>query len=67
MNDFTIWYAIKLIGSNVKENMNEVTEYLSMNGYTFDTNGEDTLFIYNEEIDYVMTILNDRDIEWEAL
>lgn len=67
MNDFTIWYAIKLIGLNVKENMNEVTEYLSMNGYTFDTNGEDTLFIYNEEIDYVMTILNDRDIEWEAL
>lgn len=67
MVDFTTWYAVKLIGSNVKENMNEVTEHLSMNGYTFDTNGEDTLFIYDEEIDYVITILNDRDIEWEAL
>lgn len=67
MVNFTTWYAVKLIGSNVKENIDEVTEHLSMNGYTFDTNGEDTLFIYDEEIDYVITILNDRDIEWEAL
>ena len=67
MVNFTTWYAVKLIGSNVKENIDEVTEHLSMNGYTFDTNGEDTLFIDDEEIDYVITILNDRDIEWEAL
>lgn len=67
MVDFTTWYAVKLIGSNVKENMDEVTEHLSMNGYTFDTNGEDVLFIYDEEIDYVITMLDDRDIEWEAL
>ena len=67
MVDFTTWYAVKLIGSNVKGNMDEVIEHLSMNGYTFDTNGEDVLFIYDEEIDYVITILDDRNIEWEAL
>lgn len=58
MQDFTIWYAIKLHCN--EETISEITEYLAMNGYTYDTNGEDVLFVYHEEVDYVMTILREH-------
>ena len=65
MNDFTVWYGLKLHCD--EETMGEVTEHLAMNGYTFDTNCEDIIFIYEEEVDYLITILNDREIEFEAV
>ncbi len=58
MYEFTIWYGLKLHCD--EETMSEITEHLAMNGYTFDTNGEDTLFVYHEEIDYVMQILREH-------
>lgn len=62
--DYTVWYALRITG---KEMMEEVTEHLSMNGYTFDTNGKDTIFVFHEEIEYVETILNDRGASYEVL
>ena len=60
----TIFYGLQLKDKSV---MPDVTEHLAMNGYTFDTNGEDTLFVYSEEVDYVRTILEDRGIEFEII
>ena len=64
MEIYTIWYAVRL---KDKSQMGDLTEHLAMNGYTFDTNGEDTLFIFEEEIDYVETIMSDHEIEFERL
>ena len=58
MNDYTTWYALKLYCN--KETMSEITEHLAMNGYTFDTNCENVLFVYSEEVDYVMQILREH-------
>lgn len=66
MNVFTVWYGLKLYCS--KEIMSEITEYLAMNGYTFDTNGEDVLFVFEDEVDYVMQILREHGCpDFEAL
>ena len=61
MDSFTIFYGLKL--NCDKETIREIIEHLVMNGYTFDTSGiygDDTLFVYNEEIDYVMQILREH-------
>ena len=73
--EFTTFYGIKIYDKRkpgepimrARDIMSEVTEHLSMNGYTFETNGENILFVFNEEIYYVLTILNDREIEYKAL
>lgn len=68
MLEYTTFYGLKL--NNVKsgtEDWSELTEHLAMNGYTYDTNGEDTLFVYDEEVSYVETILKDREINFERL
>lgn len=62
--EYTIWYGIRLKN---KSGMAEITEHLAMNGYTFDTNGDDILFVFNEEIEYVETILYDHKIQYEAV
>lgn len=59
----TLFYAVRI--KNGK--MSKITEYLAMNGYTYDTNGEDILFVYVEEIDYVVTILDDHDVKYEII
>ena len=48
---------------NTKEQMNELTNHLSMNGYDFSINGT-VLIVHEEEADYVETIMNDRHIEY---
>lgn len=67
MPERTIFYGLQLHSADLEKTMAEVTEHLSMNGYTFDTNGEDTLFVYSEEVDYVETILKDRDISFHRI
>ena len=64
MFDYTIWYAVKL---QDKRDMDDLTQHLAMNGYTFDTNCDDTLFIFHEEIDYVETIMRDHGMKFERL
>ena len=63
--EFTIWYGLKL--NTDEDKMGDFCEHLAMNGYTYDTNGDDVLFVYHEEIEYVVTILNDLDIEFEII
>lgn len=45
----------------------DLTEHLAMNGYTYETNGEDVLFVFDGELEYVKTILEDRGIEYDVL
>ena len=61
----TVFYKVKI--TNLPESgLSEVTEHLSMNGYTFDTNGEDSIFIYEDELGYLKTILEDRNLKYEV-
>ena len=47
--------------------MVELEEHLSMNGYDFGVDiKRKHLFVFIDEIDYVETILEDRDAEWEV-
>lgn len=44
----------------------ELDEHLSMNGYDFGIDRKrNLLFVNMEEVDYVETILKDREIEYE--
>ena len=45
----------------------EITEHLAMNGYTFDTNCEKTIFIFDEEACYLETILEEHGIKYDVL
>ena len=73
----TIFYAVKIntmfkadgyaIANFKEEVMEELTEHLAMNGYTFDTNGEDIIFIYDDELDYLLNILDDRNLMYEVI
>lgn len=75
--DATLWYAVRIdtmhrtdgymINDFNAEVMDELTEHLSMNGYTFDTNGDDVIFIYEDEVGYLLTILEDRNLKYEVL
>lgn len=60
----TNFYAYKLESA---DDCMEITEHLSMNGYTFDTNCDRTIFIFDEEACYLETILKDRNIEYYVL
>ncbi len=60
----TIFCKVKLLNGFQAE-LSEVTEHLAMNGYTYDTNGEDSIFIYEEELSYLETILQDRNLKYE--
>jgi hypothetical protein len=60
----TIFYGLRL---KDKSEMPDITEHLAMNGYTYDTNADDTLFVYSEEVDYVETILKDHGVEYEII
>lgn len=48
---------------NAKEQMKELENHLSMNGYNFSINGQ-VLVVYEEDADYVETIMDDRNIEY---
>lgn len=48
---------------NAGTDLNEVENHLSMNGYNFGMDkSRNLLFVLIEEIDYIETILTDRDI-----
>ena len=48
---------------HVGTNLEELENHLSMNGYNFGIDkSRNLLFVYVEEVDYVETILNDRNI-----
>ena len=63
--DATIYYKIRIKSPTTKDIL-EITEHLSRNEYTFDTNGKDAVFIYEEEIEYLMTILDERGFDYEV-
>lgn len=48
---------------NAKEQMKKLENHLSMNGYDFVISGN-TLSVYEEEVDYVETIMDDRNIDY---
>lgn len=48
--------------------MKELENHLSMNGYNFGIdNNRSLLFVFIEEVDYVKTILEDRDIIYKII
>lgn len=63
MEDATLFVGVKL--KNPKDM--DITEHLSMNGYTFDTNAVDVIFIYIEELSYLKTVLEDHNISYEIM
>ena len=64
----TIFYAIHIWPEeNWKEKWEELTEHLDMNGYTYGTSGKNTLYVYDEEFEYVRTIVEDRKLVYEVL
>lgn len=61
----TTFYKIKLLDVS-KSELSEVCEHLAMNGYTYDSNCEDSIFIYEDELSYLKTILDDRNLKYEV-
>ena len=60
MREFLEYVCIIL---NDDTNLNEVESHLSMNGYSFGIDkNRNLLFVLREEIDYIETILTDRNI-----
>lgn len=57
-----LFVAVKLKDKN---NVSDVTELLAMNGNTFDTNGEDTIFIHINELKWLLHNLDIRKIDYE--
>ena len=53
------YYKVRVDGE-----VSDITEHLEMNGYDFDTNDADSIFISEEEIEYLMTILDDRGYDY---
>lgn len=61
----TTFYKVKLLNES-KSELSEVCEHLAMNGYTYDSNCEDSIFIYEDEFSYLKTILEDRNLKYEV-
>ena len=61
----TTFYKVKLLNGFQAE-LSEVCEHLAMNGYTYDSNCEDSIFIYEDELSYLKTILDDRNLKYEV-
>lgn len=64
MRDF-VEYALISLGNGVY--MEELDNHLSMNGYDFGIDKKrNLLFIVGDELDYVETILKDRNIYYQV-
>ena len=62
MREFLEYVCITFNGGT---DLNEVENHLSMNGYSFGLDkSRNLLFVFIEEIDYVETILKDRNITY---
>lgn len=63
--NFIEYVCIKIIYCT---DMKELENCLSMNGYNFGIdNDRGFLFVFVEEIDYIKTVLEDRDIIYKIL
>lgn len=66
MREFVEYVNIIIIDPNA--DMEELEKHLSMNGYDFGIDKKrDSLFVNIEEINYVETILEDRNIKYETV
>ena len=66
MREFVEYVNIIILDATA--DMEELENHLSMNGYDFGIDKKrDFLFVNIEEINYVETILEDRDIEYETV
>lgn len=64
MRDFVEYALIRISNST---DMEELDNYLSMNGYDFGIDKKrNLLFVAGDEIDYVETILKDRNIYYQV-
>lgn len=64
MRDFVEYVRIDIRPGT---DLTELEEHLSMNGYHFGIDkGRSLLFVYLDELDYVETILEDRDIIYDV-
>ena len=61
----TTFNKVKLLNGS-ESKLSEVCEHLAMNGYTYDSNCENSIFIYDEELSYLRTILENRGLEYEV-
>ncbi len=65
MREFVEYVSIAM---SANADINELDNHLSMNGYDFGIDRKrNLLFVNMEEVDYVETILEDRDIEYETI
>lgn len=60
----TRYYIYKLVAT--KEQMEELNNHLKMNGYDFSIN-ESNISVNEDEMDYVETIMEDRDISYSII
>lgn len=64
MREFIEYVCIYL---HVGTDLEELENHLSMNGYNFGIDkSRNLLFVYIEEVDYIETILDDRNINYGA-
>lgn len=64
MRDFVEYANIRI---SKDTDMEELENHLSMNGYDFGIDkSRNLLFVLGEEVDYVETILQDRNIYYEV-
>ena len=64
MREFIEYVCIFL---HVGTDLEELENHLSMNGYNFGIDkSRNLLFVYIEEVDYIETILDDRNINYGA-
>lgn len=65
MREFVEYVSIVM---NADADIDELDEHLSMNGYDFGIDRKrNLLFVNMEEVAYVETILDDRDIEYKTI
>lgn len=64
MKEFVEYVSISLYGD---ADLEELENHLSMNGYDFGIDkNRNLLFVFIEEVDYVETILDDRNIIYDV-
>ena len=65
MREFVEYVRIDING---KADLKELENHLSMNGYDFGIDKtRRVLFVFIEEVEYVETILEDREIDFEVV
>lgn len=64
---YTLWVGVNVAPDTSDDKYLELIDHLSRNGYLYTPCLDKIIFINEEEIDYFMTIAEDRKIEYGFL